>query len=1300
MRASRPAAGRRPCAAPSVVLSLLLMVAALTLGLATTPPAARADVAVGGAGRFLDAVEWFSFGTAGATLPNSGITRTETYLVGGEPLAVTCTLNEVAGTASSEQSLQVYVPGSWQGDGLDDLYNSGLPGLGNTMPIGLVNRVFGDRITFDFSCAAAADGRPVPLPGLVLADAEQAGGSEFLGARPVPADTTTWRIIDRYRTPGCDLSSQAVRGRDNSLVLRGNDSVCDTGPMAVAFMDGARAAQVELAGGGRTALALGVVLPFDSGDAPASYGAAAALVPYGFTGGEVPIGTTAVNDASFALADVAQPPDRLGSVVDGERQLFAGPDADADDTDGREVLGGPDDEDAVTVPDPLVVDPGSPYVLAGVRCLGTARIAGWLDLDLDGRFGAGERSDVRRCSGGSVDLGFDVPADTLPDGGSARSMLRLRASSSGEPLAATGLTAAGEVEDHLVPALTAAPRLQVEASVVQRALAGDQFIVSATGVGADDITATTSGEQTTATSAADPVRTGATYTIRARLAASSPSILGDYRAVIVCRDISAGITLPTVDVGGGRWEIEGPAAGAFVRCAVTFTPLPGAARVAHEVLSAPEPTGRAGEYTTTTRISVRNAGALPALYDLADRLEYGAGATVVSSSVTRSDTSTDPLQTGTPGPSPTSDPRVEVVTGETVAGRRVESWDVTTVYTVDTDTLTAATADCRPDNDPGDGVATGSRSSAVLDSLGGTRTARACSPLPALRLSKDVGRVDVGADGRPDPGDPITWPVTVTNVGALPLTGLVVTDPRADDVVCAADALAVEAEATCTASATLRAGEIDRGRIVNTAEGASAETAPDADSVVTSLARESALSLTKTRAPGPVGGVGDRIGYRFRVTNTGNTTVRDLVVDDVQQRPAGDLDAAVSCPRPTLAPGAAITCTGTYTLTQADVDHGSVDDTATARGAGPEGEEVASAPASLTVEITQRASLLVATTAAPDPVTALGQRVGFRFRVTNDGEVTLAGVGVRSRMAPPGGALDGAVECGRLRLAPGATTTCRGFHTVTQADLDHGSLSNRATARALAPSGVAVTSDPTTTPIGVTVSAALSATLRIGPSDVDTVGERLRFAVTVTNPGALTLADLAVGVRSLPPAGAVSVTCPRTTLAPRGSLTCTGRYVVTKADVDTGSITGIASAVATTLRGETVRTTPSGATVPQPAGGPALALLKRADRRVVDRVGEQIRYTFTVVNTGGVRLLDLVVDDVQQAPAAALDAPLECAAAVLPIGGGTTCTATYTARTTDRRHGTITDTALASAVTAAGRPVVSRQSTVVVRWRR
>ncbi len=87
--------------------------------------------------------------------------------------------------------------------------------------------------------------------------------------------------------------------------------------------------------------------------------------------------------------------------------------------------------------------------------------------------------------------------------------------------------------------------------------------------------------------------------------------------------------------------------------------------------------------------------------------------------------------------------------------------------------------------------------------------------------------------------------------------------------------------------------------------------------------------------------VGNVISYHFLVTNTGNVSLTNVTVTDVPAAPAGALTTGPSCPATPatspLAPGASETCTGTYTITQADLDNGSVTDSATATGTPPPG---------------------------------------------------------------------------------------------------------------------------------------------------------------------------------------------------------------------------------------------------------------------------------------------------------------------------------------------------------------------------
>ncbi len=79
----------------------------------------------------------------------------------------------------------------------------------------------------------------------------------------------------------------------------------------------------------------------------------------------------------------------------------------------------------------------------------------------------------------------------------------------------------------------------------------------------------------------------------------------------------------------------------------------------------------------------------------------------------------------------------------------------------------------------------------------------------------------------------------------------------------------------------------------------------------------------------------------------------------------------VDCPDSSLAPGTSETCTGSYTVTQVDVDNGSMTNTATASAKAPVGDgghTVDSAPSSVTVDYFG----IVITTTSPLPTLTLG----------------------------------------------------------------------------------------------------------------------------------------------------------------------------------------------------------------------------------------------------------------------------------------------------------------------------------------
>ena len=188
------------------------------------------------------------------------------------------------------------------------------------------------------------------------------------------------------------------------------------------------------------------------------------------------------------------------------------------------------------------------------------------------------------------------------------------------------------------------------------------------------------------------------------------------------------------------------------------------------------------------------------------------------------------------------------------------------------------------------------------------------------------------------------------------------------------------------------------------------------------------------------------------VQNTGNVTLHvGRASTDAKVGP-------VTCATTTLAPGATTTCSTTYTLTQADVDAGHVANTASVAGTPPIGAVVAATDSTDSPITAGPAITLDKTAVAPSGNTA-GSTVAYSFLVTNTGNVTLTSVDVDDPKVGP-------VTCPVTSLAPGASTTCTKTYTLTQADVDAGSVVNTATASGTPPTGAAVTAtDTVTTPV-------------------------------------------------------------------------------------------------------------------------------------------------------------------------------------------------------------------------------------------
>ena len=334
--------------------------------------------------------------------------------------------------------------------------------------------------------------------------------------------------------------------------------------------------------------------------------------------------------------------------------------------------------------------------------------------------------------------------------------------------------------------------------------------------------------------------------------------------------------------------------------------------------------------------------------------------------------------------------------------------------------------------------------------------------------------------------------------------------------------------------------------------------------------------------------VGETLHYSFLVTNTGNVTLAPVTINDTEFTGHGTRPVVI-CPAgaTALAPAASVTCTATYTVTQADVDAGSVRNTATASGKTPASQAITSAPSSATVHGVRSPAITVVKSASPSTFSVAGETIDYSFDVTNSGNVTLRNVRVRDTGLPG----LSSISCPDHTLAAGASQTCTASYLTTAADVDAGSVSNRATAHGDPPSGPPVVSAPSKATITAIQSPAITVVKSASPSTFSVAGETIDYSFDVTNSGNVTLRNIRVRDTGLP--GLSSISCPDHTLPPGASQTCTASYLTTAADVDAGSVSNRATAHGDPPSGPPVVSAPSEATITA-IQSPAITVVKSA----------------------------------------------------------------------------------------------------------
>ena len=356
-------------------------------------------------------------------------------------------------------------------------------------------------------------------------------------------------------------------------------------------------------------------------------------------------------------------------------------------------------------------------------------------------------------------------------------------------------------------------------------------------------------------------------------------------------------------------------------------------------------------------------------------------------------------------------------------------------------------------------------------------------------------------------GEEITYTITVKNTGNTILKDLTVRDAMLgiDKVI---SEIKINGTNVISKKYTVTQDDIDKGGVIkNIVTVGDKETERDVD-----VEQNPGYTAVKTADKEKVTTAGEVITYTITVTNTGNTTLKDIpVVDDM---------AGINTKIDTIEVGKSASVTGTYTVTQADIDKGGkIHNVATAGDKSPEKD----------VNVEQNPGYTAVKTADKEKVTTAGEVITYTITVTNTGNTTLKDIAVKDDMAGINTKID-TIEVGK-------SASVTGTYTVKQSDIDKGGMiHNAATAGDKTPEK----------DVPVEQNSSYTAVKTADKEKVTAAGEIITYTITVKNTGNTTLTDITVKDDM------AGIDTKIDTIEVGKSASVTGTYTVKQEDIDKG----------------------------------------------------------------------------------------------------------------------------------------------------
>ena len=371
------------------------------------------------------------------------------------------------------------------------------------------------------------------------------------------------------------------------------------------------------------------------------------------------------------------------------------------------------------------------------------------------------------------------------------------------------------------------------------------------------------------------------------------------------------------------------------------------------------------------------------------------------------------------------------------------------------------------------------------------------------------------------------------------------------------------------------------------------------------------------------------IDYTIGITNTGNTPVTDLSIDESGFTGQGKSLDQVQCPKTSLAPGEKMNCTIQYAIVQEDIDKGSpITNTAVITGKAFDKSPLRSSSTVTDRIMMPKPEISVEKKADKTENVKAGEQITYTITVKNTGNVTLKNFNTVDDKFSGSGKLENLTCKTPDSLAPHQSYSCTATYTVTQEDIDTQTpLTNVACAYATMPDnqpirgcGDAIVKVNPSQP-QLTLDKKASKTKNV------VAGDTIDYTITVSNTGNVVLSNIKITDDNFNGTGKLAELKGEIPdkLGVGQSFTLTTSYVVQQEDIDKGTdLINIANGTATDPKGGEVTDDGTAESTPDEQK-PAIHVVKDADKTDNVKAGDLITYTATMTNTGNVTLKDMSI---------------------------------------------------------------------------